>query len=257
MFRALNSLDGASCVDGAARRDAAFHDVGAWLKRSRWPTCNSSSYRRLPPPRDYSRRADHRCRHRTCGPNRVLNTEYRISCIVLNYRVALTVTLNTRQGSAAGGTISFWSHVYLALHNTSFDVFELLSASPIDPANYAACQFHRHRHRHRHRHNKNHRHRHRHDYTDTIAPTPTPTQILPHLIANLSPRSPIVTNSHPIRATDIPIDSARTREFELDAHILLTSDPFRTLTSSLEVGSGTRTDGTRSGVALRPKLTLD
>jgi hypothetical protein len=51
----------------------------------------------------------------------------------------------------------------------------------------------------------------------------------------------------------VSLDSARTRE--LDAHILLTSDPFHTLTYSLEVGSGTLTD--RTGIALRPKLTLD
>jgi hypothetical protein len=38
-------------------------------------------------------------------------------------RVALPVTLITRQGSAAGGTSIFWSHVCLALHNTSFDAF--------------------------------------------------------------------------------------------------------------------------------------
>jgi hypothetical protein len=47
-----------------------------------------------------------------------LNTVYSAS-----YRVALTVTLNTPHGSAAGSTISLWSHVCLALHHTSFDAF--------------------------------------------------------------------------------------------------------------------------------------
>jgi hypothetical protein len=62
-----------------------------------------------------------------------------------------------------------------------------------------------------------------------------------------------MTNSFPIRATDLPIDSDRTRK--PGTHLLITSDPFHTLTYSLEVGSGTLADGT--GVALRPKLTLD
>jgi hypothetical protein len=84
----------------------------------------------------------------------------------------LTVTLNTRQVSAAGGT-TICSRSRLLCSSQSF-----WASSPFDSANYAACQFHRHRHRQRHRHNQNHRHRHRHNYhrhrhnyTDTEFPT--------------------------------------------------------------------------------------
>jgi hypothetical protein len=89
-------------------------------------------------------------------------------------------------------------------------------------------------------------------FTDTDTDTVTDTNS-PYWISIDSPRSPIVTNSYTIRATDIPIDSARTRE--LDRHILMTSIPFHTLTSLLEVGSGTLTVCT--GIALRPKRTLN